>query len=64
MDRATKEILSRGIDCITYSDGRKVNIASYARMAVRTANKRAHLKGEGDRRAEWGECLVYAETGV
>lgn len=58
VDRANKSFLEKGINCIKYSDGRKVNIASYARMAVRTANKRAYLTGEGQRRAEWGECLV------
>lgn len=27
-------------------------------MALRTVNLRAHLEGEGERRREWGECLV------
>lgn len=58
IDMATKDFLAKGIDCITYSDGRKVNIASYAQMAVRTANKRVHLMGEGERRKEWGLSLV------
>lgn len=58
IDMATKDFLAKGIDCITYSDGRKVNIASYAQMAVRTANRRVHLMGEGERRKEWGLSLV------
>lgn len=59
IDMATNDFLSKGINCITYSNGRKVNIASYAQMAVRTANKRVFLMGEGERRKEWGLSLVY-----
>lgn len=58
IDMATKDFLAKGIDCIVYKNGAKVNIASYASMAVRTANKRAHLMGEGERRKDWGETLV------
>lgn len=58
VDMATKMFLANGIDCITYADGRKINIASYAKMAVRTAHTRAYLTGEGERRREWKECLV------
>lgn len=58
IDMATKDFLAKGIDCITYSNGTKVNIASYANMALRTANKRAQLMGEGERRQEWGVSLV------
>ncbi len=58
IDMATRDFLAKGIDCITYSDGRKVNIASYAQMAVRTANRRVYLMGEGERRKEWGLSLV------
>lgn len=58
IDMATKFFLERGINCITYKDGRKVNIAAYAQMALRTAHRRAFLTGEGERRKEWGECLV------
>lgn len=58
IDMATKDFLAKGIDCIVYKNGAKVNIASYAEMSVRTANKRAHLMGEGERRKEWGVSLV------
>lgn len=54
VDMATKDFLSKGINSIEYSDGKMVNIASYAEMAIRTANKRAYLQGEGTKRAEWG----------
>ena len=43
---------------IEYANGAMVNIASYAQMAIRTANKRAYLQGEGEKRAEWGVHTV------
>ncbi len=58
VDMATKDFLAKGIDCIAYANGRNVNIASYVRMAIRTANKRVFLMGEGERRKEWGLSLV------
>ena len=55
---ATKDFLSKGINSIEYSNGAMVNIASYAEMAIRTANKRAYLQGEGAKRNEWGVHTV------
>lgn len=54
VDMATKDFLAAGINCIEYSDGRRVPIDAYAEMALRTANKRAYLQGEGDMRKKWG----------
>ncbi len=58
IDMATKEFLTAGINCIEYKGGRRVNIADYCDMAVRTANTRAQLIGEGQFRQEIGEHLV------
>lgn len=58
VDMATKDFLSAGINCIQYRNGRRVNIKSYAEMALRTANKRAYLQGEGAKRKEWGIYTV------
>jgi len=58
IDMATKDFLSKGINSIQYTNGVMVNIASYAEMAIRTANKRAYLQGEGTKRAEWGVHTV------
>lgn len=58
IDMATRDFLSRGINCIEYKNGRRVNIASYAQMAVRTASQRAYLIGEGKRRQEIGVPFV------
>lgn len=54
IDMATKDFLKSGINCIQYKDGRRVNIASYAEMTVRTANKRAKLISEGEARKAHG----------
>ena len=62
IDAATKDFLTKGIDAITYSDGKKVNIASYAEMALRTANHRAYLMGEGKKRREMGLSLVVVSA--
>jgi len=62
IDMATKDFLAKGIDAITYSDGKRVNIASYAEMALRTANHRAYLMGEGKKRQELGLSLVVVSA--
>jgi len=58
IDMATKDFLNAGINCVEYSDGRRVNIATYSEMALRTANKRAMLESEGDKRREYGITTV------
>ena len=62
IDMATKDFLEKGIDAITYADGKKVNIASYAEMALRTANHRAYLMAEGKKRQEMGLYLVVVSA--
>ena len=54
VDMATKDFLAAGINSIEYKNGARINIASYAEMALRTANKRANLAGCGDKRTEYG----------
>lgn len=53
VDMATKDFLSRGINCIMYANGARHTISDYADMAIRTAAKRAYLVGEGEKRKEW-----------
>lgn len=62
IDMANKDFLARGLNCIEYKNGRRVNIASYAEMAVRTASLRAHLMGEGDFRKSIGRTLVQSTS--
>ena len=58
IDLATQDFLSRGINCIIYKNGRRVNVATYAEMALRTASQRATFLGEGAKRDEHGTFLV------
>lgn len=58
VDMATKDFLSAGINCVQYKNGARVNIASYAEMALRTANKRANLMGQAMTREKWGVHTV------
>lgn len=57
-DQAVKDFLERGLNCIEYKDGRRVNIASYAQMAVRTASQRAYMTGQGEFRKKLGRTLI------
>ena len=54
VDMATKDFLASGINCVQYKNGARVNIASYAEMALRTANKRANLIGQANFREKYG----------
>ena len=62
IDMATKDFLAKGIDSITYKNGARVNIASYAEMCLRTANHRATLLGEGKKRDEYGIHTVVVSA--
>ena len=62
IDEANKDFLSSGLNCIEYKNGRRINIASYCQMAIRTANLRAQLMGEGDFRKSIGRVLVQATS--
>lgn len=58
VDMATKDMLSSGLNCVQYKSGARHTLSSYARMAIRTASKRAYLQGEGSKRQEWGISTV------
>lgn len=58
VDMATKDMLSRGLNCVEYANGARHTLADYADMAIRTASKRAYLQGEGEKRQEWGITTV------
>lgn len=62
IDKAAKDFLARGIDAIRYKDGRRVNVASYAEMALRTARHRAYLTGEGEKRRQMGISTVLVSS--
>ena len=54
VDMATHDFLQAGLNCIEYKNGARHTISDYADMAIRTANKRAYLRGEAVKREEWG----------
>ncbi|WP_243411856.1 phage minor capsid protein [Ruminococcus difficilis] len=58
VDMATKDMLSAGLQCVEYSNGARHTLHDYAEMAIRTANKRAYLRGEGMKMQEWGITTV------
>lgn len=62
IDKSVESFLKKGIDCIVYKNGRHVNIADYAEMALRTASHRATLLGEGSKRDEMGVHLVFVSA--
>ncbi|CEQ27129.1 phage minor capsid protein [Paraclostridium sordellii] len=62
IDMATKDFLEKGINSITYKDGKQVNIASYAEMCLRTASQRATFLGEGKKRDEYGVHLIVVSA--
>ena len=62
VDMATKDFLSAGINCVQYANGARVNIASYAEMALRTANKRANLMGQANFREKYGMHTVKVNS--
>ncbi len=65
VDLAVKDFLRQGITCIRYKNGRRVNIASYAEMALRTSNTRAMLLGEAQKRERMGiDTVLVSQYGA
>ena len=62
VDMACRDFLSAGLQCVEYKNGSRHTLEEYARMAIRTANKRAYLMGEGEKRAEWGISTVVVNS--
>lgn len=62
IDMAAKDFLSAGLNCVEYSNGNRVNIASYAEMALRTSSSEVTRQANGDVRNELGEYLVISNV--
>lgn len=58
IDIASQDFLEKGISCIEYSNGAKVNVASYAEMVIRTSGQRALMIAEGAKNQEWGITTI------
>lgn len=65
VDEATKDFLDQGINCVEYANGRCVNIASYAEMALRACATRAMLMGEAKQRERLGiDTVLVSQYGA
>lgn len=62
IDTAVKDFLDNGINCIVYRDGRRVNIADYVRMALRTTATRAALQGKSAKYKALGYDTVQVSS--
>lgn len=62
VDMACKDMLNAGLSCVVYKNGARHTLSDYADMALKTANKRAYLRGEGEKRAEWGISTVVVNS--
>lgn len=58
VDMAARDFLRQGISTISYKNGSVHSISEYAEMAIRTANTRACLTGQGETRQKYGLHLV------
>lgn len=58
IDIAQSDFLADGIAYITYKNGARVNIRSYAEMALRTNSQRAMIQGQGTARNRLGIFTV------
>ena len=65
VNQVAKQFLERGIDCVQYADGRRVNIASYAEMALRTAATRSKCRGDAALRRQLGvDTVLVSQYGA
>ncbi len=62
VDMASKDFLAAGLNCVEYSNGNRVNIASYTEMALRTSSAEVTRQANGDVRDEFGEYLVVSNV--
>ena len=62
IDTAVEDFINAGINCIEYKDGRRVNIADYVRMALRTTSTRAALQGKSEKYKALGYDTVAVSS--
>lgn len=62
IEQAANQAAAAGLNCIEYKNGRRVNVASYVEMALRTSAHRAALTAQGAKRDEWGIHTVTSPT--
>lgn len=65
VDTAVADFLAQGINCIEYRDGRRVNIADYVRMVLRTTSTRAALQGKSAKfKAQGYDTVLVSSYGM
>ncbi|MBR0484916.1 MAG: hypothetical protein IJJ69_09100 [Oscillospiraceae bacterium] len=65
IDMAVSDMHQRGMNSIVYRNGAHVSASVYARMALRTANERAQLLGEGKARDKFGiHTVIVPPSGL
>lgn len=65
VDMAVTDFLAQGINCIEYRDGRRVNIADYVRMVLRTTSTRAALQGKSAKfKAQGYDTVLVSSYGM
>ena len=65
VEMAVEDMRARGIRAVTYRNGAQVEASSYARMALRTANVRARMAGEGRARDKAGiHTVLVPPSGI
>lgn len=65
IDTAVQDLMQRGIRSVTYRNGHRVEASVYARMALRSANVRAKLTGEGAARDKFGvHTVLVSPSGI
>lgn len=62
IEQAVNDFAEKGINCIEYRDGRRVNIVEYVQMALRTSNTRAALMGGAKQREYLGVDTVRVSS--
>lgn len=60
--RDSRLVRATGLNCVEYKNGARHTLSDYAEMAIRTANKRAYLRGEGEKRHEFGITTVVVNS--
>lgn len=65
VEMAVEDMRAKGIRAVTYRNGAQVEASSYARMALRTANVRARMAGEGRARDKAGiHTVLVPPSGI
>jgi len=65
IDMAVEDLHQRGLHSVVYRNGAHVSASVYARMALRSANERAQLLGEGKARDKFGiHTVIVPPSGI